>query len=180
MRRRLANLTNARRCIGRGFTLIEVAVTTVIIGLGMSALVSMMASSGSAHHGATELTTAMNLANNIHELAERLAYSDGAMGMESGETIANCNSCDDLKGLRLGSGGTSVVDAIGLTMPTAPGMNWIGWQQHVDVNLVDPNNVRQTLSSTDTSTNNIMRITCSILHNGAAVYQQAWNVVQTK
>src|SRR5438874_10447699 len=142
MRSELAKLARIGRCSGRrcrrGFTFIEVAITTAIIGLGMSALVSMMASSASAHYAAGELTTAMNLANNIHELTERLAYADGHWGMDAGETIANCNSCDDLAGLRLGASGTSVVDTLGQTMPTAPGMNWTGWQQQIDVNLVDP------------------------------------------
>jgi len=167
-----------RRSFRRGFTFIEVAITTAIIGLGMSALVTMMGASTAANWSATELTTAMNLANNIHELSERLAYADGHWGMDSGETIANCNSCDDLSGLRLGSGNTSVVDALGQSMPTAPGMTWTGWQQQIDVTLVDANNVQQSLSSTDTSSNNVMRITCTIVHNGNTVYQQAWNIVQ--
>ena len=163
----------------RGFTFIEVAVTTAILGFGMAALVTLMASSTKANYGATELTTAMNLANNIHELSERLTFADGHWGMDSGETIATCNSCDDLAGLRAGANGTTVVDAVGQAMPTAPGMDWTGWQQQVDITLVDPNNVRQTLSSTDTTVNNVMRITCTIVHNGGQVYQQSWNVVQT-
>jgi prepilin-type N-terminal cleavage/methylation domain-containing protein len=189
MRSRLANLNVLRRrSLGRcrlrpcrrGFTFVEVAITTAIIGLGMAGLVNMMAASSGANYTATQLTTAMNLANNIHELTERLAYADGHFGMESGETIANCNSCDDLSGLRLGTAGTSVVDAVGQNMPTAPGMDWTGWQQQVDIALVNPSNVRQTLTSTDTSVNDVMRITCTIVHNGNQVYQQSWNIVHTK
>ena len=164
----------------RGFTFIEVGITTAIIGLGMSALVTLMASSTKANYTATELTTAMNLANNIHELTERLAFADGHWGMDTGETIATCNSCDDLAGLRLGASGTSVVDAIGQAMPTASGMSWTGWQQQIAVTLVDPTNLQTALASTDTTNNNVMRITCTIVHNGNQVYQQAWNVVQTK
>jgi prepilin-type N-terminal cleavage/methylation domain-containing protein len=170
----------SRRRLRRGFTFIEVAITTAIIGLGMSALVTVMGASTTANWSATELTTAMNLANNIHELSERLAFADGHWGIDSGETIANCNSCDDLSGLRLGAGTTSVVDTLGQDMPTAPGMDWKGWQQQIDVTLVDANNLQQALSSTDTTANNVMRITCTIVHNGNQVYQQAWNIVQAK
>jgi prepilin-type N-terminal cleavage/methylation domain-containing protein len=180
MRSRFAKLAGNRRRFRRGFTFIEVGVTTAIIGMGMAALVTMMAASSKANYTATELTTAMNLANNIHELSERLAYTDGSWGMDNGETIANCNSCDDLAGLTLGAGGTSVVDAVGQPMPTTSTMSWTGWQQQISVTLVDPNNIQTALASTDTTTYNVMRITCTIVHNGNLVYQQSWNVVQTK
>ena len=184
MRSSRANLVRAVRRSGRlcrrGFTFIEVAVATAIIGLGTAGLVSMMAASGSAHSSASEQTTAMNLANNIHELTERLSFTDGHWGKETGETIANCDSCDDLNGMQPGSGSTTVVDSVGQAMPTVPGMDWSGWQQQISTVLVDPNNLNQTLASTDTTVNNVMRITCTIVHNGAAVYQQSWVVVQTK
>src|SRR4051812_47793467 len=76
IRRMRSRLAQRRSAFRRGFTFIEVAITTAILGLGMSALVTLMASSGSANYAATELTTAMNLANNIHELSERLAFAD--------------------------------------------------------------------------------------------------------
>jgi prepilin-type N-terminal cleavage/methylation domain-containing protein len=164
----------------RGFTFIEVAVATVVIGLGMAGLVSMMGASGKVNSSATELTTAMNLANNIHELTERLLYTDGHWGKETGETISNCDSCDDLNGMAPGSGSTTVVDCVGQPMPTVAGMDWSGWQQQISCALVDPTNVTQTIASTDTSVNNVMRITCTIVHNSATVYQQSWIVVQTK
>jgi prepilin-type N-terminal cleavage/methylation domain-containing protein len=169
-----------RRANRRGFTFIEVGVTTAIIGIGMAALVTLMAASSKANYTATEMTTAMNLANNIHELSERLKFADGHWGMDNGETIATCDSCDDLAGLQLGAGGSSVVDAVGQAMPTAAGMDWSGWQQQISVTLVDPNNIQTALASTDTTANNVMRITCTIVHNGGQVYQQSWNVVQTK
>ena len=168
-----------RRAARRGFTFIEVGVTTAIIGVGMAALVTLMAASSKANYTATEMTTAMNLANNIHELSERLQFADGHWGMDTGETIATCNSCDDLAGLQLGASGSSVVDATGQAMPNPPGMNWNGWQQQISVTLVDPNNLQTALASTDTTTYNVMRITCAIVHNGNLVYQQSWNVVQT-
>ncbi len=164
----------------RGFTFIEVAISTAIIGIGTAALMTLMGASTKSNAGAADLTTAMNLANNIHELTERLSYTDGAWGMDNGETIATCNSVDDLAGLRLGANGTSVVDALGKAMPTAPGMDWTGWQQQIDLALVDPTNVQQTLNSTDTTNNNVMRVTCTITRNGNQIYQQAWNVVQTR
>src|SRR5690349_12927569 len=58
----------------RGFTLIEAAMATVIIGVAFTAMLQLIAKGTEANNDGTELTTAINLAGNIHEAGIRLTY----------------------------------------------------------------------------------------------------------
>jgi len=60
----------------RGFTLIEAAMVTVIIGVGVVAMLQLLAAGTVSNSEGTELTTAINLANNIREMSLGLAYYD--------------------------------------------------------------------------------------------------------
>src|SRR5436305_894769 len=64
--------TSARR----GFTLIEAAIVTAIVGIGIVAMLELMAAGTMANTESTELTTAMALANNIHERSMGTQYVD--------------------------------------------------------------------------------------------------------
>ena len=50
----------------RGFTLIEAAIVTAIVGFGVVGMLELMAAGTMANTESTELTTAMVLAGNIH------------------------------------------------------------------------------------------------------------------
>src|SRR6266581_3800902 len=87
----------------RGFTLIEAAITTVIIGVGCVAMLQLLASGTMANHDGAELTTGMNLAGNIRECMTGLRYADATTpthwGPEAGETgVALYNDVDDFDG----------------------------------------------------------------------------------
>src|SRR5258706_9513897 len=91
------------RPIRRGFTLIEAAVTTVIIGVGCVAMLELLGSGTLANNDGAELTTAMNLAGNIRECMTGVAYTDPTSpthwGTEAGETsVALYNDLDDFDG----------------------------------------------------------------------------------
>jgi prepilin-type N-terminal cleavage/methylation domain-containing protein len=60
----------------KGFTLIETAITTVIVGLGTVAMMALLAAGTSTNQQTATLTTAVHLADNIHELCEQLQLSD--------------------------------------------------------------------------------------------------------
>src|SRR4029079_2970899 len=60
----------------RGFTLIEAAMVTVIIGVGVVAMLQLLAAGPVSNSEGTELTTAINLANNVREMSLGLAYYD--------------------------------------------------------------------------------------------------------
>lgn len=60
--------TRSPRALRRGFTLIEAALAILIIGVGVTALLELLAAGTMSNSAGTELTTAINLANNIHEI----------------------------------------------------------------------------------------------------------------
>src|SRR3954462_11224114 len=60
----------------RGFTLIEAAMTTMIIGVGCVSMLALLGQGTLANNEGTELTTAMNLAGNIREAMAGLNYAD--------------------------------------------------------------------------------------------------------
>jgi len=81
--RRAAGLTPAGQLLAthaglceRGFTLIEAAMVTVIVGVGVVAMLQLLAAGTVSNSEGTELTTAINLANNIREMSLGLAYYD--------------------------------------------------------------------------------------------------------
>jgi type II secretory pathway pseudopilin PulG len=129
-----------------GFTLIEAAIATVIIGVAFTAMLQLIAKGTEANGEGTELTTAINLAGNIHEASIRVAY-------------------DEIFNLR----GTHnpPVDA---RLHNISGMN--GWQQVVGVNYVDENHITQSVP--DTQYEPTARVTVSILRNGNQVYRSTW------
>lgn len=51
-----------------GFTLIEAALAIVIVGVGVTALLELLTAGTMSNLAGAELTTAVNLANNVHEI----------------------------------------------------------------------------------------------------------------
>src|SRR5882724_10957856 len=90
----------------RGFTLLETGLATIIIGMGVVAIVELLAKGTMSQIEANDLTIAVNLANSIHELTYNLKFTDPTninnptphWGPETGETIANYNDNDDFDG----------------------------------------------------------------------------------
>lgn len=87
-----------RRSIGRGFTLIEVMLAMVIVGIGMTASMQLFLSTTQQNQSAVGMTVAINLAKNIQELMATAYYatdSTGALdstgrlhwGLETGDTL---------------------------------------------------------------------------------------------
>jgi type II secretory pathway pseudopilin PulG len=87
----------------RGFTLIEAAMATVIIGTGLLASVRLFAACTQQNAAAGNMTTAMLLASHIQETMAGLpiidpAYASTYFGPEPGETLANYDDVDDFDG----------------------------------------------------------------------------------
>src|SRR3954453_19920939 len=64
------------RVTRRGFTLMEAALVTVVIGVGVVAMLQLLAAGSMSNGYANEQTTAVQLANNIHEIALGLPFYD--------------------------------------------------------------------------------------------------------
>ena len=69
-----------RRATGRrGFTLVEAAMVMVIIGVGVMAMLELLAAGTAANGDAARLATAITLADNAREMSVALAYQDPQM-----------------------------------------------------------------------------------------------------
>ena len=130
----------------RGFTLTETALATVIIGVAFTAMLQLLAAGTVANRESTEMTTAINLAGNIHEAAIRKPYED----------------LFDLAGTH-----SPAVDA---TLTAIPGMP--GWSQVVDVTYVEEG--RLTLLLPDSEYEPTARVSVTIQRNGKDVYSTNW------
>jgi hypothetical protein len=137
-----------RRRARKGFTMMEAATATVIIGVGFVAMLELLAAGTGTNARSAELTTAINLAANIHEAAVRTEY-DQIFGLEATHDPA--------------------VDG---ELATLENMN--GWSQVVDVSYVDPNLL--TSDVPDDQDEPTARITVNIRRNGTTVYTTSWLV----
>ncbi|HSU68777.1 MAG TPA: hypothetical protein VLJ39_17990, partial [Tepidisphaeraceae bacterium] len=121
-----------RRQRRNAFTLVETALAMVIIGTGVMALLQLLAAGTMVNSGGTELTTAVNLANNIHEISINLPFqkpgSPGSLAKDSGGPTAY----------------TYVWDLNGdtynppLDVTRNPISTYSTWSQKVTISTVDP------------------------------------------
>src|SRR5437762_14079317 len=65
-----------RRPRRRGFTLIEAAIVTAIVGIGIVGVLELLAAGSMANADSAELTTAVYLANNINEMVQGVPYAN--------------------------------------------------------------------------------------------------------
>lgn len=95
-----------RRARARGFTLIEAALATVIVGVGFFASLQLFASCTEQNRTAADMSTALMLTTNIREAVSGLSFADPRVGHthfgpESGETLSDFNDVDDFDGSSL-------------------------------------------------------------------------------
>ncbi|MBC7833821.1 MAG: hypothetical protein H7Y88_01820 [Phycisphaerales bacterium] len=117
----------SRRRAARAFTLIEAALTTVIIGVGVLALIEAQQTFMRANDWSTQAATATYLASEIREMTRTLPRHDPVTGLytaddgngavlhgwgrEPGETtLADLDDLDDYDGLILRPTGTADIE----------------------------------------------------------------------
>jgi Tfp pilus assembly protein PilV len=140
--------TGPRRAtrVRRGFTLIEAALTTMIVGVGLVATMSLLAAGTSSNIDGTATTTGVNLAKNIRELTLKSTFAE--VRAMNGRTF---NPPVD-------SRGTQVV-----------GFN--NWTQSIVVQPVD----RDRLSADIVDANpHVVRVTVRVHNNGSYVNELTW------
>jgi type II secretory pathway pseudopilin PulG len=178
----------------RGFTLIEAAVVTVIIGFGCVGMLELLAAGTMANSEGTELTTGINLANNIREMSLGLSFYDpqqpnvwntketdvggqpavklydNVMDLDGSVDTWNQQSTDPASGYQV------------FQPPIDVGRNTIvgysNWAQWVKVETVSPNNVSSVLPQDPTAVT--ARVTVKVMHNGNEVYKMSWLAVAPK
>lgn len=155
----------------RGFTLIEAAMTTAIIGIAFASMLELFATCTRQNRAAASITTAAMLATHIRETMLPLPFSDpnplsATFGAEAGETTASYDDVDDFNGLTF----NPPIDAGRQPIPQLS-------QYSQTVSVV---NVNPSLPSGTGTAGSAVRVTVTILYQSNAsspverVYSQSW------
>lgn len=166
-----------RRTARRGFTLIETALATVIVGTGVVAIISAHQAFFRQNEWATLASLAQRLGVEVREFCIHLPHhdpvtghtpaapgqNDAGWGAESGEAWNPADPAetllfddlDDFDGRTFSAeDGTGPIDALGRVIP-----NMEGWSQTVEVDNVDPFNLTSVQPH---GTTEMMRVTVTI------------------
>ncbi|MBI1369403.1 MAG: hypothetical protein GC162_12210 [Planctomycetes bacterium] len=154
-----------RRNRHTGFTLIEAALVTIIVGVGVLAIVQAEQSYHQQNNFSQHIGTALLLANEIRELTLNMPQHDpitgtATWGPESNEhSVVDYDDLDDFDGTD-GQGVTfsPPIDAMRQEIP-----NMAGWSQKVTVVNVLPNYLSSSAPAPDDSTD-VVRITCQVFY----------------
>ncbi len=160
-----------RRRTARGFTLMEAALTTVIIGVGVLSIVEAQQAYHKKNDWAARVGTAQLLANELRELTISLPYDDPLTGQtyvgpEPGETtLAHYDDLDDFAGAISGNQGAGLTFNPPINALRLPIADLDQWTQTIRVeNVLDDYmdaSVAPPLGST-----NLMRVTVTVLYQG--------------
>ncbi len=156
----------------KGFTLIEVMIAVILVGLAIAALVGSNGAFSQANGVGTELSTAEFLLEQIKELSAMVPVIDPAVvtpvpgttvfGPDSGETLAVYDDLDDFDGASF----SPPIDAGRNTLS-----NFTTFTQQVTVENVNPSDFDQVV--TDHSSN-FVRITVKVLNNSEEICSSSW------
>ena len=142
----------------RGFTLIEAAIATMIVGSGIVAVTGAHRAFHVQNEWAAEAATAQQLGSEVRELVLGLPQrdpvtNDDAWGPEADEDgVADFDDLDDFDGAVFDSvDGTGPLNA--LRVPIA---DMDGWRQRVLVDNIDPFDLVRTV---DDGSSELMRVT---------------------
>ncbi len=153
-----------------GFTLIEVMIAVILIGLAIASLVGANSVFTQANGAGTELSTGEFLLEQIKELTAMLPFVDPngytPFGPESGETVTHFDDLGDFDNFDSSSLG-GPIDA-GRNILT----NFSSFRQQVTVQNVNPSNFEQVIS--DSSTANFIRITVKVFNNSKEICSASW------
>jgi len=158
----------------RGFTLIEAALTTVIVGTGVLSIVAAQQAYHQKNDWAQRTGTAMLLANEIRELTMPMPIFDpitgqAFIGPEPGEAgIDDYDDLDDFAGVSVDGGATypgltfnPPIDALGRTIA-----DMTGWTQQVTVEGVLEENIGSGVALTPGTAGTLTRLTVDVSYQG--------------
>ena len=135
-----------------GFTLIEASLAIIIVGMGVLASAELLAVGTKANSDAHRLTTGLNLASNVRELAQQ----------RTGAEILAMNG-DNYKPAR---------DARGENIP---GLD--DWEQVVTVTRVAPTLI--TVPVAPDSDSRLLNLTVSVRYRGEEITTESWLLADT-
>ena len=165
--------TPARR--RAGFTLMETALATVIVGFSVIAVVQLITVTTKQNYFAQKTTTALMLADQIREGCARLPFCDPAngvhLGPNNGATLpSQFNDVEDFSGLTV----SPPVDSLG-----QPLTQFAKWQQQVTITHVSPGLFTLTQANATDQTVVLDRITVTISYNDTPANSSTWAPIAT-
>lgn len=153
----------------RGFTLIEAALATMIVGTGVLSIVAAQQAYHIKNEWAQRTGTAMLLANELRELTLTLPMHDPltgvrGMGPEANEAdVVAYDDLDDFAGLVNGGMGTGLTFAPPINALRQPVDDLDGWSQRIEVYNVLPDNISVEPAMTlPLGTTDMMRVTVTV------------------
>jgi len=179
-----------------GFTLIEAALTTVIVGTGILAMLAAQQTYHIKNDWAKRTDTAMLLANELRELTLSLPQNDPftgttTLGPEPNEDVNNVNTFDDLDDFAGPVGVTGFGPGITFNPPInamrQPIQGMPGWSQTINVVNVLPSNIGLIVTGTGQplGTTNMMRVMVTVNYQPpnapqpSAVTQLTWVITDS-
>jgi len=157
----------------RGFTLIEAAVATAIIGLGVAAVLVSVQSGTQVNDAGRKLTVATLLAQELREWTLRLPFSDpdpedqgNPPGPDGSDPQIFVDDLDDLMGVTY----DPPRDGQGVAIS-----DLTGWSQYIDLTWRDPADLTSIVAS---GTSDVIYVEVTISHKGAEILKRGWLVTR--
>ena len=150
-----------------GFSLIEVLIAVLLVGLAVASLVASNSAFTKANRAGTDLSTAEFLVEQIRELTALLPVIDPGstvwtFGPEASETLATYDDLDDFDG-------TSFSPPINANR--LPLNDLAAYSQQVTVENVNASNFEQVVADTTTS---FVRVTVRVYLNSKEISSTSW------
>jgi len=150
----------------KAFTLIEIMVAIVFVGLAIASLVGANSAFTQANGAGTNLSTAEFLSEQIRELTTLVPVVDPdgatAFGPETGETVADFDDLGDFDNAVF----SPPIDAMRNTLS-----NFSDFSQHITVSNINPSDFEQI--ETDNSTS-FVRVTVDVFLNSTKICSTSW------
>lgn len=164
---------SARKVARRGFSLIEVAIATAIIGIGVTAVLTAVGAGTRANKAGRDLTTAGILAQEVREWTLRLPFSDpdpGDLGKPPGPDGTDpqtfVDDLDDLMGVTF----SPPRDGLG-----QPIYDLAGWSQSLTLTWRNPGNLSSAVTP---GSSDVIHVQVVIKNSGQEVLRTGWLVTR--
>jgi len=155
-----------------GFTIVEVLLAVVFVGLAIVSLVGANVVFTQANGAGIEMSTAEFLLEQIRELTVMLPICEpntttwDTLGYETGETLTAYDDIDDFDGFD-STGLGAPINSLRQTLT-----DFSTYSQQVTVDKVNPSDFEQIES--DSSTSNFARITVDVYKNSKLITSSSW------
>ena len=150
-----------------GFSLIEVLIAILLIGLAVASLVAANSAFTKANGAGTDLSTAEFIIGQIRELTMLLPVidpqtEDATFGPETGETLAGYDDLDDFNGATFSPP---------ISAEKIPLNGFSAFYQQITVENVNPSNFEQVVGNHSSS---FVRVTVSVYLNSRKISSASW------